>query len=261
MPESLAQLGPLQDFLRLLIWTGQLADERPVSAIVIAPAGTGKTTLLEGLRCDQAEFVGDLTSRPLSMLVKSSEKMTHILLGDMLSIFGHKSATVKLTMRLISQMTGEQLLHDPFTGETIKPRKIGLITAIPPADYKKEHNRIQDGGFLTRFIEVRYNYKPSTVSAIHKWIQENRYTLPVKPFLLSNPGQQVVDIPKDLSDEIKSFGLTLKKDAVGFRVHRHLRALVKASARRNGHAVARKFDLEIVKTYVDFFGNSSGKEI
>lgn len=261
MTESLAQLGPLQDFLRLLIWTGQLSDERPVSAIVIAPAGTGKTTLLEGLSCEQAQFVGDLTSRPLSMLVKSSDKMTHILLGDMLSIFGHKSATVKLTMRLISQMTGEKLLHDPFTGEAIRPRKIGLITAIPPTDYKKEQQRIQDGGFATRFIEVRYNYKPSTIASIHKWIQNNRYTEPVKPFAISNPMQSVIEIPKELSEEINLFGLTLKKDKTGFRVHRHLRALVKASARRNSRMTATKFDLETVKSYCDFFSSSEGKEI
>jgi hypothetical protein len=260
MPESLYQLNALNDFLRLLVWTGQLADERPVSAIVIAPAGTGKTTLLESVKCEQAEFVGDLTSRPISTLVKGSDKITHILLGDMLSIFGHKTATVKLTMRLISQMTGEKLLHDPFTGESIKPRSLGLITAIPPKDYAKEKKRIEDGGFLTRFIEIRYSYKTSTIAAIHRWIQQNKYTEPVKPFFLAMPGQQVITINKELSDEIKDFGLSLKHDPIGFRIHRHLRALVKASARRNNLPVARHQDLEIVKSYCDFF-SSQGREI
>ncbi|HMD54434.1 MAG TPA: hypothetical protein VKJ65_07800, partial [Phycisphaerae bacterium] len=94
MAESLHQLSVLLDFVKLLLWTGQLSDERPVSAIIVAPAGSGKTTMLENLQCEQAEFVGDLTARPLSGIVTEKKEVTHILLGDMLSLFGHKETTV-----------------------------------------------------------------------------------------------------------------------------------------------------------------------
>ena len=260
MPENLYQLTALNDFLRLIVWTGQLADERPVSAIVVAPAGTGKTTLLESVRCDQAEFCGDLTSRSIATMIKGSEKITHILLGDMLSIFGHRTATVKLTMRLVSQMTGEKLLHDPFNGEQIKPRSLGLITAIPPEDYRKENHRITEGGFLSRFIEIRYTYRPSTLTSIHKWISENKYSDPPKPFVMNNAAPLLIEIPKPLAQEIKDFSQVLKKDPIGFRAHRHLRALVKASARRSFHGTATTEDLDVVKSYCDFF-SSEGREI
>jgi hypothetical protein len=261
MPESLFQLGPLNDFIQLIIWTGQVEGERPVSAIVIAPAGTGKTTLLEGLKCPQAEFVGDLTSRPLSGLVKDAKEMTHILLGDMLSMFGHKSSTVKLTMRLVSQMTGEALLHDPWTGQPLpEPRKLGLITAIPPKDYEREKQKIADGGFGSRFILIRYTYKPSTIASIHRWIQDNKYSKPGKPFSLPNPGRWDIKIPKPVDESIKEFALSLKRDKVGFRIHRHLRSLVKAAARRRQSNSASIKDLNLVKSYCDFF-SSQGKEI
>ncbi|MGH8715522.1 MAG: hypothetical protein ACREA9_28980 [Pyrinomonadaceae bacterium] len=261
MSESLFQVSVLLDFVKLLIWTGQLADERPASAIIVAPAGSGKTTLLENVQCDNAAFVGDLTARPLSGLVRNSEKITHILLGDMLSIFGHKAATVKLTTRLISQMTGESLLHDPWTGDAIPPRKIGLITAIPPEDFKKQSSHIQSGGFASRFLIIRYCYKPSTIAAIHRFIAQNRYAdISVKPFIMADPGKWQIKISDKLASDIKDFGQQLRDDPIGFRAHRHLRAMVKAEARRNARPIATEKDFLLVQSYCEFF-SKEGKEI
>lgn len=259
--EPLLQLSTLTDFVKLLLWTGQLSDERPASAIIIAPAGAGKTSLLENMKCEQCEFMGDITARTMAGLVKNSDKITHVLLGDLLSMFGHKSSTVKLTMRLISQMTGETLAHDPWTGDAIKPRQIGLITAIPPEDYEKEKKKISAGGFATRFMIIKYSYKKTTIAAIHKFISQNKYaeSIPGK-FIMQNPGKQKIFVPEALSSDIKDFGMTLKTDPLGFRAHRHLRSLVKASARRNERGQATKADLDIVTSYCDFF-SQDGKEL
>lgn len=261
LAENLFQMTVLLDFVKLLIWTGQLADERPVSAIIVAPAGSGKTTMLETLQCEQAPFLGDLTARPLSGIVRGSDKVTHILLGDMLSLFGHKDTTVKLTLRLVSQMTGEKIMHDPWSGEAIQPRMIGLITAIPPEDYIKHRRHVKTGGFASRFMVAKYSYKPQTIASIHRFISENRYaTLLGKPFVMENPGKFNVEISKTISEEIKDFGMAIKDDPLGFRAHRHLRALVKAQARRIGRNIVKIEDFRMVQSYCDFF-SSDGKEI
>jgi hypothetical protein len=258
--EKLEGLDFLREFIGLLLWTGQLSDERPASAIVIAPPGSGKTSILESIGCDTAVFVGDLTARPLSTIVRHSEKVTHVLLGDMLSMFGHKSATVKLTMRLVSQMTGESIVHDPWTGEAIQPRQFGLITAIPPDDLAKHKEHITGGGFASRFLLIRYSYKPSTIAKIHRFIAANNYaTTNWKPVAVES-GKLLVTISKDLSDEIKDFSRSLDRDPLGFRAHRHLRALVKAAARRDHRATAARRDLELVSSYVDFF-SAEGREV
>lgn len=244
-----------------MIWTGQVADERPVSAIFVAPPGSGKTTMLENLQCDQAIFVGDLTARPLSGIVRGNEKITHILLGDMLSIFGHKDHTVKLTLRLVSQMTGEKLAHDPWTGESVQPKTIGLITAIPPADFVKQSRHVQSGGFASRFMIVKYSYKKSTIAAIHRFISENKYAnITPKAFVINDPGKWKVEIPNKISEMIKDYGLQIKDDPLGFRAHRHLRSLVKAEARRNARHVVIPQDFDTVQSYCEFF-SSQGKEI
>jgi hypothetical protein len=262
LSENLLQLNVLLDFVKLLIWTGQLPDERPVSAIIVAPAGSGKTTMLENLQCEQATFIGDLTARQFAGIVSGSDKITHVLLGDMLSMFGHKESTVKLTLRLVSQMTGEKLLHDPWTGKEIPPRMVGLITAIPPEDFHKQRRHTQTGGFASRFLVIKYSYKASTIASIHRFISENRYSeiSAFKPFVMHNPGKYKVEINKDISEKIKDFGMAMKDDPLGFRAHRHLRALVKAEARRNSRNFVKLEDFELIQSYCEFFSRE-GKEI
>jgi hypothetical protein len=261
MAEALYQMNALLDFVKLLIWTGQVEGERPVSAIIVAPAGSGKTTALENLQCEQAPFLGDLTARPLSGLVRGNDKVTHILLGDMLSLFGHKASTVKLTLRLVSQMTGEKLLHDPWTGADIKPRMIGLITAIPPQDFQKQKKHIAGGGFASRFIVAKYTYRASTIASIHRFIARDGYTKDsFRPFIIDDPGKWKIELSEKLSDLIKDFGMSIKSDPLGFRAHRHLRSLVKAQARRNKRPVCIEEDFRVVQAYCEFF-TTEGKEI
>lgn len=262
--EPLFQMSLLTDFVKLLLWTGQLLDERPASAIIVAPAGAGKTTLLENLECEQAKFLGDLTARPLHGILKN-EKLTHIMLGDMLSLFGHKKSTVNLTIQNISKMTGEKIKQDPWTGEEIPPRMIGFITAVPPEDLKRRDisEQLNGGGFATRFLIVKYSYKPSTIASIHRFISENKYSeirnVP-KPFCIPNASKSKVEVSDKISEMIKDLSQTLNRDPLGFRAHRYLRALVKAQARRQMRTNATEDDFRVVSTYCDFF-SSEGKAI
>lgn len=260
MGESLYQLGAISDFVRLLIWTGQLEDERPISAIIVAPAGAGKTSVLVENQCAQAKFEGDFTARTATQILRD-DKITHILLGDMLSLFAHKASTVKLSMSVISKMTGEKLEKDPFTGEQINPKMLGLITAIPPQDFGKHTKHINPGGFASRFMIIKYNYKASTKAAIHRFIAENAYAKNFeKPFIISNPNKIVVTIPAKISELIKDFSQQIQRDPLGFRAHRHLRALVKAQARRSGRNEVKPEDFKLIESYCDFF-TTQGKDI
>lgn len=260
MSESLFQLGTITDFVRILIWTGQLFDERPISAIIQAPAGAGKTTILESLACAQATFQGDFTARTATQILRD-EKITHILLGDMLSLFAHRASTVKLSMSVISKMTGEKLKSDPFSGENIPERQIGLITAIPTEDFKRYSKHINPGGFASRFMLIKYSYKPSTIASIHRFIAENKYSAAQESnFEIKAPAKILVSIPPKISDLIKDFGQQIKRDPLGFRAHRHLRALVKAQARRNGRNLVTPEDFKLIESYCDFF-TTQGKEL
>lgn len=254
-------MEPLQDFLSLCIWTGAVAGERPVSAIVIAPPGAGKTSLLEMVQCDAAPIVSDITSREIHRILLENHAATHILLKDMMAIFGHKTSVVTLTLRSISSLTGEKMDTDPFSGAQLPNggRMLGLITAIPTQDItqsRRIRTHLTEGGFASRFLLVKYEYKPSTVQKIHEYIASDAYTARVpNPFHVAKE-RKPVTLPPDLAHSVHSFALILRgSDPIGTRIHHHLRALTKAAARRAGRDTVTADDIQLIRSYEDFFSD------
>lgn len=248
-------LESLVDFLSLALWSGSVAGERPSSVILVAPPGAGKTSLLEKFQGETGIFVSDLTSRELSTLLKDHPKATHILLGDMLTLFGHKSSVVRLTCRMLSGLTGESLKTDSFTGQSTDNRQLGLITAIPPDDLRKRSVEIQlqSGGFATRFLILRYDYTAATIRRIHDFIRGDRYTREkIEPFII-DPVKLPVAINPTISRQVQDLALALKSDSLGTRIHHHLRTLVKAHARRRRSQQVESRDFAALELHSIFF--------
>lgn len=248
-------LESLVDIISLALWSGSVQGERPVSLILVAPPGAGKTSVLERFQGDTGVFVSDLTSRELSTLMKDHPKATHILLGDMLSLFGHKSSVVRLTCRMLSGLTGESLKTDSFTGNSASDRQLGLLTAIPPEDLAKRQiqTQLNSGGFATRFLLLRYTYAAATVRKIHDYIRADKYTREkIQPFVIDNEKWNI-GINPTVARQIQDLALTLKLDPLGTRMHHHLRSLVKAHARRRRAQQCESRDFAAIEQHTIFF--------
>lgn len=260
MPNSLsAQFGlvglePVLEVVKTIIWTGQLHGERPASAIICAEVGSGKTSVLEKIGCETAVFLSDFTSREAKEIVRN-EKLTHVMIGDLLSVLNHKSGTVKLSLNILSKMTGDTINRDPWDGSPIQPRKLGVITAIPPSELHapKLRSILWSSGFASRFIIIRYTYTSKTIKRIHDYIASNAY-INVRPFVMEIERAAIdIEIPHHLSQLIQALSGKIANDRIGARAHHHLRALVKARARMRRSMVAEKIDLDTVEAICDFF--------
>jgi len=251
---GLVGLEPVLEVVRTLLWTGQVAGERPASAIICAPIGSGKTSVLEKLETDVAKFYSDFTSQHAREILRN-EKLTHIMIGDLLSVLGHKTGTVKLSMNLLSKMTGDRITTDPWTGDPLPGRRIGVITAVPPEELfsRKLHSVLWAGGFASRYIIVRYDYDKTTVRRIHDYIKSDAYTRELPMPLRIDRGEIAVEIPTEIAEKIRLLAGQIKNDEIGARAHKHLRALVKARARmrKDNKANDRDFhDIEIISDFM-----------
>lgn len=223
----------LVKLIETLLWTGFIIGERPVSAVLIAPAGSGKTTLMETFESTYAPFFSDLTSREVSKVLSEKKEATHILIGDLMSVLRHKKGTASLTINMLSQLSGDTLRQDAFTGQSVK-RRIGIISAIPPEDFStRQVKRIfSEGGFASRFLIAKYTYTPSTIAAIHRYISSGAYRRESddpRPLRVGPPFREI-KVSSSAATEIRNLALVLRRDPIGARSHHYLRTLAMAIA-------------------------------
>lgn len=250
------------ELVTAILWSGQVEGERPLSMILVAPPGTGKTSILEFVQCETAFFFSDFTSREMKNAINGNGAITHLMLGDFLSLFGHAKGTVKLSINLLARATGDTIRQKPWSGEEIPPRRLGFISAIPPEDLNKREIKphIRSGGFASRFIFAKFNYSQTTIEKVHKFIREGKYRKSAQIPIIIKPGSFLVEVPLKIASEIDLLARRIKNDPIGFRAHHHLRTLACAIARMNKRNVVTEKDYEKVLQFSDFF-SENGKEL
>jgi hypothetical protein len=239
----------------MVLWSGQIEGERPLSLIIVAPPGTGKTSILEAMQTPVTQFFSDFTSREVLSAVKGNENLTHLLLGDFMALFGHAKSTVKLAVNLLARLTGDTMRQVPWSGEEMKPRKLGFVTAIPPEDINRREikHHMRAGGFASRFIIAKFEYSQQTIEKVHKFIREGKYRKSENFVLDVNIGKLLVEVPMKYATKIDTLARQIKKDPIGFRAHHHLRAMACSIARMNSRNKVTQGDYDKLLALCDFF--------
>lgn len=228
-----------------------LEGEQPVSVVMLADSGSGKSGILRKLECPITHFLTDMTTRDLS-LVMADPKKRIILLSDMQSIFSHKSTVSTMTTQALRNLLEEGIFNDPFSGTKVN-RRFGMLTAIPPNEYNQFSEMFQSGGLNTRFLIFEYRYHPSTIEKIHSAIEKNK-SPKEKAVALPEDGEYIrVTLPAKVAADCRRLAMTLKREnEMGIRLHHQIRRLVMGNAARFGRTVATKKDMEKIAKFSAF---------
>jgi hypothetical protein len=256
-------LSRLNALIKTVIWSGMVEDEEPVSAVIIAPPESAKTELLKQFRGTRTlEFFADLTSRGLSPYKADIEnqKLRHIVILDLIRVLSHPRVTADRTIQTLAGLIeeGQSTIADAGGiekwGDTTNLPRIGALMAVTPQVYRRKRKMFRDTGFLSRFLPIHYDYSAATVKSIHLAIQCGHKKPEPTPVILPEKRLKA-KIPDKIAPTVTLLARNLgeRSNTWGFRWHRSLRSLLKATALSNGRMLVNYDDYDQLTEWTDFF--------
>lgn len=273
---ELIGLEPIQDLIELTIWSAYVKHERIVSLLILAEPESGKTELMKKYRKNNGIYVRrrfsafglthELKKHKVGLLFEKPKILGHIFIYDYASIFSYKSNTVDSTIGFLDALIEEGLSPESsywIAGDELKEfegLKCGIIAGINSYGFFTTTGKVKanlyKGGWLSRNIVVSFDISETMVTKIFDSIQHGDYRFGKKfvPRILLKLSSKrtTVDLPekyaRDISDLARELGEGYSEDfgnkLRGFRLHKSLISLVKASALREGRTMVNDEDVE-----------------
>src|SRR5208337_4602844 len=228
---ELVGLEPIQDLIELTLMTPYVKGERTVSLLVLAEPETGRTELMKKYKHNRGVHVRrrftacgiltDLIQGKIQPLFDKPKILGDIFVYEYSSLQSYKPNTANSTTEFQCAISEEGLSPESsywIRGDELKKfegLKGGIIAGINTFGFftsgRKVKTYLYKGGWLSRNVVVSYEMSEELKSKIHERIRD----------LARN-------LAEEYSEDLKPYKLN------GFRLHKSLISLVKASALRDG---------------------------
>lgn len=254
--KKLISTEELEYTIELVIMSGYISNADPLSLIISAQVGAGKTEILKLYR--KTPGVQWLTE-PTAFGVKErflgeieSGKIKHLIIGDLLTPLSKQKRTrddfIAFFNALIEEGVGSiHTFAQHWEGSSFA--KCGIMTSIAQPDLLRKSRRWYEIGFLSRAIPLTYSYSPATEAKIYREIATSG---DIREFPIKN-----IDIPEEkyFVKPNKSLNLRLIEISMrmeewekvyGFRRQEQLQTLMMANALKNYRFEVIEEDYEAV---------------
>lgn len=165
-------LGGLFDIMQTALHTTYLNRGNPVSILLIAPSGGGKSAAIISM-CDEETRlrVDRLTSSGLQSMMKDDDKEKKIkwlMIPDLNPSLVGKKSTTDLTMASLMTIISDGIVRisDGRVEKVVKHGAVGVIAGITPEIYRKHRTIWREIGFTRRFILIYFDYTPETLKRL-----------------------------------------------------------------------------------------------
>lgn len=282
------------NILKIAIWSGGLKGEQPLSVMLIASVGSGKTTMLKkshqqgktetitvgkGSKAREIEvrriagsvlYTSNTTPYILvnryGHLLKSGQ-IKHIAIPDFLNILNLPKHVYANTLNFYNQLIEEGILtaesrESNFVSEI--PVNIGLLTAVAKQDFDKRKDEWAHMGFLSRVLPISFTYSKQTAAKIRRSIKLRDYLKDTNSFHITPPANsRNVDLPEDLADEIEQVALRIRNinDPLAARPQKQLQTFCMARALAQGRRSVNSSDIALLYEYEPYFNTNCTGEV
>ena len=249
------KIEPIIDILKRIVASGFIKNAEPLSALIIAPVGAGKTTNLKKISINKNILaLSDCTPYGLTMLLGEIETkgITHLVIYDLVQPMSRNRSVVNNLIGFLNSLIEEGIFRIS-TGvmQIKKPVKLGLITCTTDKEIHDKRRGWLGIGFISRLIPISYNYTPTDVTQILEDLAEQK----IKGIEYENLKGKT----KTITENSQIFKLLIpyaekmaSEGALPFRNLKQLQVLLMSNALLRGDNKVTKEDFEWYKSIAKY---------
>lgn len=259
---ELKGLEKVTEFIKIVLASGFLSDDKPLSLLLVAPVSSGKTTAIKQFKNNKnLVILSDLTAYGvLETYQKELEngEIRHILIPDLLNVIVRKKNTVEQLLMFINSSSEDGLFPSRTYSIEIKNyiKPFGWVICVTEDAYKKKKRFLDAVGFTSRFLTIHHKYSMEQVQEILERISnEEKFDLPSIIFKDKKNKIKVSGNPV-IFKELQTYSKLLCKNGTTevIRIQRQLQTFLKACAYlRDGTKNSRvlKEDLDKLRDLIE----------
>lgn len=282
------------NILKVAVWSGALKGERPLSIMIIASVGAGKTTMLKKVHrkgsidrvsVGKGEKAKEIEVRRIlgsvlyttsttpyvlcnryGQLLKSGQ-IKHIAIPDFLSILNLPRHVYASTLNFYNSLVEEGVLSiESRDGHFVTevPVQVGLLSTIAIQDLHFHQEEWANIGFLSRVLPISFSYNNHTMTSIRKSIKQREYLKEAESFNITLPEEpQYIHLPGELADIIEQVAMETKdsNDVLGGRRQKQLQVFCMARALAQGRDHVNDSDVALLQNYKKYFNTNCSVKI
>lgn len=172
------KVDELKELVKTILFTGYVANEKPLSVMFVADVGSGKSELLSSFKMnDNVAYFTDVTYMGLIKLLEQEKEVRHIVIPDLLKVTMKRKSTTDNIISCFNAMMEEGLDKISMFGQSFdfKGKRVGLITATTKNSFYQHQRVWKNMGFLSRMLIISYKYSEQSVKEIFDYIYNRDY--------------------------------------------------------------------------------------
>lgn len=243
-------------YLSLVLQSGFLKNEYPLSTVFISQAGIGKSRLIATLKNEKYVYnVTDITPKLIvNEFLEDAKrgKYKYIVIGDFTNVTdSHSERTGSTIVSLLRNLTAEGVGNIKDYGmefTTEQEIHAGLITGTTISSYNEFTTSWKKTGFLSRLLPFSFTHSPQTKESILDNIDRDEdEKLGRLPYRINRRPPNVEANP-ELLKQLRGYSeiLALYTNSMPYRAQIQLRRLVKSNAVLRGDDRICQVDIDEV---------------
>lgn len=281
------------DILKVTVYSGALKGENPLSVMLIASVGSGKTSMVKKtasktrvekvevgkgkdkktveIRKVDGSVLYSTACTPYALYTRyghelKNGKIKHLVIPDFLSILNLPKFQMMSVVQFYNQLIEEGIMSiESRDGRFLSqiPVTVGLITTIAYQDFMKRKDELGAVGFLSRLLPISFKYKNNTAESIRNAVKAKEYLTDPTNFNIKLPPETEVELPIDQADVIEAIAVATKdaNDELGVRRQKQLQVFCMANALMQGRDTVSAEDTTKMMEYMKFFSYKCSQEI